>query len=248
MAPKYPSIPEPTIAVESLRDAVLTIKQAFEVLTGQRGNQDYRAVLLPEITAAINNSSKTAADNAAAIADNAAAIATKVAKAGDTMTGNLVLTSPAKVSGTAKGHLFGTASGPAATSATPVAVTDANILLYYGSDVNWAGVAADVNGNIWFRVGTTGSRVPAMFIRASDQSTNFAAHVLPTVSGTLNLGSASLRWGTVYTSDLSLKNDYGDWTIVEGEDDLFLYNNKKNRVYKFALVEVERGLVPPKKA
>jgi len=54
MAPKYPSIPEPTIAPESLRDAVLTIKQAFEVLTGQRGNPNYRAVLLPELTASDN--------------------------------------------------------------------------------------------------------------------------------------------------------------------------------------------------
>jgi len=51
MVAKYPSIPEPTIKVESLRDAVLTIKQAFEVLTGQRGNENYRAVLLPELTA-----------------------------------------------------------------------------------------------------------------------------------------------------------------------------------------------------
>ena len=52
MAPKYPSIPEPTLSPESLRDAVLTLKQAFEVLSGQRGNPDYRAVLLPELTAA----------------------------------------------------------------------------------------------------------------------------------------------------------------------------------------------------
>ena len=51
MVAKYPAIPEPTIRPDSLRDAVLTLKQAFEVLSGQRGNPDYRAVLLPELTA-----------------------------------------------------------------------------------------------------------------------------------------------------------------------------------------------------
>jgi len=38
------------------------------------------------------------------------------------------------------------------------------------------------------------------------------------------LGSSSYRWKTVYTTDLELKNNFGDYTIVEGENDLFLYN------------------------
>jgi hypothetical protein len=44
MVAKYPAIPEPTLAVESLRDSVLSIKQAFEILTGQRGNPNYAAI------------------------------------------------------------------------------------------------------------------------------------------------------------------------------------------------------------
>ena len=79
MAPKYPAIPEPTTQPDSLRDASLSIKQAFEVLTGQRGNPDYRAVLLPELTSTnttVAGNAAAIADNAAAIADNAAAIAT----------------------------------------------------------------------------------------------------------------------------------------------------------------------------
>ena len=77
MAPKYPSIPEPTLKPESLRDSVLTIKQAFEVLTGQRGNQDYRAVLLPELIASDNADDAAIAANTAAIAANTAAIAAR---------------------------------------------------------------------------------------------------------------------------------------------------------------------------
>lgn len=189
MAPKYPSIPEPTIAPESLRDAVLTIKQAFEVLTGQRGNQDYRAVLLPELTAS----------------DNA-----KVSKSGDTMTGGLSMGSAvASGPGDVTRHiaLYANTYGFSITSGTLNIVSDGVVMM---------------------------------------QITNAA--VSPAVSGTKNLGSAALRWGTVYTSDLSLKNDHGDWTIVEGEDDLFIYNNKRGKIYKFALVEVGHpSEAPPKK-
>jgi hypothetical protein len=77
---------------------------------------------------------------------------------------------------------------------------------------------------------------------------NGSGHVLPGANGTQDLGSTSLRWGTVYTSDLSLNNGIGDWTIVEGEDDLFLYNNKKGKVYKFALIEVDPNVATPKKS
>jgi hypothetical protein len=72
-------------------------------------------------------------------------------------------------------------------------------------------------------------------------------HLVPFVNGTYNLGSASLRWNTVFTSDLSLSNGIGDYTIVEGENDLFLYNNKQNKVYKFMLQEVNAEDATPKR-
>ena len=71
--------------------------------------------------------------------------------------------------------------------------------------------------------------------------------ILPGANGTQNFGSSSLRWNTIYTSDLSLSNGIGDWTIVEGEDDLFIYNNKRNRVYKFKLEEVDPALATTKR-
>jgi hypothetical protein len=78
--------------------------------------------------------------------------------------------------------------------------------------------------------------------------TTIAGNVLPEANGTRDLGSSTYRWSTIYTSDLSLNNGIGDWTIVEGEDDLFLYNNKKGKVYKFALTEVEPNVATPKKS
>ena len=91
------------------------------------------------------------------------------------------------------------------------------------------------------RLATTGSNT---FVGNQTVTGN----ILPEANGTRDLGSAALRWSTVYTSDLSLNNGIGDWTIVEGEDDLFLYNNKKGKVYKFALTEVDPNIATPKKS
>lgn len=71
--------------------------------------------------------------------------------------------------------------------------------------------------------------------------------ILPGATTTYDLGSASYRWNVIYTADLSLKNAYGDYTLVEGEEDLFLYNNKTKRVFKFNLTEVDPSVAPPKK-
>ena len=72
------------------------------------------------------------------------------------------------------------------------------------------------------------------------------ANTIPSANATYDLGSTTARWKTVFTSDLDLNNGIGDWTIVEGEDDLFLYNNKKGKVFKFALIEVDPDTATPK--
>jgi hypothetical protein len=70
--------------------------------------------------------------------------------------------------------------------------------------------------------------------------------ILPEANGTRDLGSASLRWQNIYTSDLNLNNGVGNYTVVEGEEDLFLYNNKSGKVFKFALIEVDPSEATPK--
>jgi hypothetical protein len=69
----------------------------------------------------------------------------------------------------------------------------------------------------------------------------------PSADAAFDLGSSGRRWNVVYTTDLNLNNDIGDWTIVEGEDDLFIYNNKKDKVYKFNLIEVDPSIAPAKR-
>jgi hypothetical protein len=70
--------------------------------------------------------------------------------------------------------------------------------------------------------------------------------IIPSTNNTYNLGSSTLGWANVYTNDLHLSNGIGDYTIVEGEEDLFLYNNKNGKVYKFMVQEVDPANATPK--
>jgi hypothetical protein len=53
------------------------------------------------------------------------------------------------------------------------------------------------------------------------------------------LGTDDLRWANIYTGDLHLKNERGDWTIVEEEDMLIVRNNKTGKRYKMMLETLE---------
>jgi|TARA_R110001583_G_scaffold27302_7_gene97775 hypothetical protein len=59
--------------------------------------------------------------------------------------------------------------------------------------------------------------------------------VLPDIDNTRNLGSPAKRWANIYTGDLHLKNDRGDWTIIEESDYLSVRNNSTGKIYKMML-------------
>ena len=78
-------------------------------------------------------------------------------------------------------------------------------------------------------------------------SAKFQYNVVPHSDNGFDLGSSSLRWQNVYTADLQLSNKgktndvdgtWGNYTIQEGESDLFLINNRSGKKYKFNLTEV----------
>ncbi len=71
--------------------------------------------------------------------------------------------------------------------------------------------------------------------------------IRPTSNNLYDLGTSTYRYRNVYTNDLCLSNQgssndvdgtWGDWTIQEGESDLFLKNNRSGKKYKFNLTEV----------
>lgn len=70
-------------------------------------------------------------------------------------------------------------------------------------------------------------------------STTVGANVLPKTDNSINLGSASKRFANIFTGDLHLKNDRGDWTILEERDYLCVINNTTGKKFKMMLQEIE---------
>ena len=72
--------------------------------------------------------------------------------------------------------------------------------------------------------------------------------LLPAANDTYDLGSSSLAWNNLYVNDLHFSNNpdnpnsvdgtWGDWTLQEGEEDIFVINNRSGKKYKFNLTEV----------
>ena len=71
--------------------------------------------------------------------------------------------------------------------------------------------------------------------------------VRPDGNNSRSLGTSSARWSNVFTNDLHLSNKggsnkvdntWGDFTIQEGIEDLFLINNRNGKMFKFVLQEV----------
>ena len=63
--------------------------------------------------------------------------------------------------------------------------------------------------------------------------------MVPNADSTRDLGAADARWANIYTGDLHLKNERGDWTVVEEEEYLSIRNNKTGKRYKFVLEEID---------
>ena len=73
----------------------------------------------------------------------------------------------------------------------------------------------------------------------ADDAWTFNQHLYPSADNSKNLGSSTKRWANIYTNDLHLANDRGDWTIIEEEEYLSIRNNKNGKMYKFVLEEIE---------
>ena len=74
-----------------------------------------------------------------------------------------------------------------------------------------------------------------------------ARDIVPYANNSYDLGTSATRWRNIYTNDLNLSNEgstndvdgtWGNFTIQEGEDDLFLINKRNGKKYKFNLTEV----------
>ena len=80
-----------------------------------------------------------------------------------------------------------------------------------------------------------------------------ARAITPQADSTYDLGTNSVRWANVYaddvrTGDLHLSNEHrggnsidgswGHYTIMEGEDDLFITNKRSGKKFRFVLEQI----------
>ena len=114
----------------------------------------------------------------------------------------------------------GDVAGPASSTANAVALFNGTT----GKIVKNSGLTTD-GSNSLFIAGTLGV----------SGSTTFGASALPSADMTYDLGSPSFRWANVYTGDLHLRNDRGDYTLIEEENFLTVRFNKTGKRYKFLL-------------
>ena len=102
------------------------------------------------------------------------------------------------------------------------------------------GGAGSTSTGILFRTAASGNETNRLLITSS-------GHVEPATDDTYNFGSLTKRWANIYTADLNLSNEgkandvdgtWGQYTIQEGQDDLFLINKRNGKKYMFVLKEV----------
>ena len=111
---------------------------------------------------------------------------------------------------------------------------------FKGSGANLTGIDAtslkDGSGNVIVQAS------------ASAVSVTAGKHLNPASNNTTDLGTSSLRWRVIYTNDLELSNKgsqnsvdgtWGDWTLQEGENDIFMINNRTGKKFKINMTEVD---------
>ena len=127
------------------------------------------------------------------------------------------------------------------TTSTNVSVASSvTATTFYGSGANLTGIDAtslkDGSGNVIVQAS------------ASAVSVTAGKHVSPASNNSTDLGTSSLRWRDLYVMDLALSNKgktndvdgtWGDWTLQEGENDIFMINNRNGKKFKINLTEVE---------
>src|SRR5210317_2439572 len=165
-----------------------------------------------------------------------------------TITGNQIVTVPDSIE---KSYIvynntsgaftveFKTASGTGSTFST----TDKGVKILWsdGTNVVDATTLLTTLGNI-----TTGTITSGTITSGEITATG---NIVPGANDTYDLGASGNVWQNLYTGDLHLSNEgksegnsvdgtKGNWTIQEGAENLYLFNNKSGKKYKFKLEEV----------
>ena len=117
---------------------------------------------------------------------------------------------------------------------------------YGGSPFKISGGVSVISGDVSVTSGNVNvANVNMGNLNVTGSSTNLisgslqiSGSILPSGHESHDLGSPEAHWRNIYCGDFHLKNDRGNWTIVEEEDYLSLRNNKTGKLYKFVLQQI----------
>ena len=132
--------------------------------------------------------------------------------------------------------IFKTTSGSGATWSA----TDKGYKILYSDGTNIVDITADL-GDITAGAITSGA-ITSGAIAAT-------GHILPGANDTYDLGASGNVWRNIYTGDLHLSNKFkekgnivdgtkGNWTLQEGENDIFMINNISGEKFKINLSKI----------
>jgi len=115
---------------------------------------------------------------------------------------------------------------------------------------NGAGYITSANGG---NAATLDGIDSSQFVRSDTSDTITATltarTIVPQSGNTYDLGSSSARWNNIYVNDLHFSNSpenvnkidgtWGDWTLQEGENQIYMLNNRNGKKYKMNLTEID---------
>jgi len=115
-----------------------------------------------------------------------------------------------------------------------------------GTGVTWG--TADKGKKILYSDGTN-----VLEALSSTGALRVSGHILPGANDTYDLGASSNVFRDIYTGDLHLTNKFkekgnmvdgtkGNWTLQEGENDIFMINNISGDKFKIKLDKVKGDL------
>ena len=110
------------------------------------------------------------------------------------------------------------------------------------SDRSWA-INNETNLRIYTASGNNGNPASgSLYLEI-----NHVGDLMPGSNASQDLGTSSRRWDNLYINDLQLSNKgktndvdgtWGDWTLQEGESDVYMINNRSGKKFKIKMEEV----------
>jgi len=203
----------------TLQNSIIKVKA-----DGIKASDGTAGITIATTTGAVTTAGAFTSTGAATLSSTLAVSGTSTLTGNVTAGGNLTVTGDLTVNGT-----------NTTINATNLQVDDKQIELAHSPSGSEGNDAAVDGGGIILK--SSDSDKTISWVNATDAWT-FNQHLFPSADNTSDLGSSAKRWRNIYTTDLHLNNERGDWTIIEEEDYLSLRNNKNNKMYKLVMEEI----------